>query len=341
MNELKKEIREALLGSLVPGDERLRVSVNRWAKYRSGMQDGYDKVRFWGVMNRKRWYLSRKSAKQIRELAVRGMQRMGRMIELESEPDLEAVYCTYLLNNPTILTFQRNHDGTIELTAYSGRGLNGWVSCFRTLNRFQKEVPEVLQRMSEEDEQQKRNAIREENLENKRQIKQAKLDKKKEKKRLRKEKRKAKFEKMAGFLPSKLLSSPGESMRTGFEDHESLRAELEDHESLRAELEDQTGLMDEEQAGVMEEEQELPAEEEQALQAEEENARLIAEAEKAKLEAEAAQARLEAAEAKLAAREAQAKLAEAEAKLAAQSSVSGNGKGNNSSGNGKNGSRKR
>ena len=331
MNELKKEIREALLGSLVPGDERLRVSVNRWAKYRSGMQDGYDKVRFWGVMSRKRWYLSRKSAKQIHELAVRGMQRMGRMIELESEPDLEAVYCTYLLNNPTILTFQRNHDGTIELTAYSGRGLNGWIACFRTLNRFQKEVPEVLQRMSEEDEQQKRNAIREENLENKRQIKQAKLDKKKEKKRLRKEKRKARFEKMAGFLPSKLLSSPGESMRTG----------LEDQEALRAELEDQTSLMEEEQAGLTEEEHELPEEEEQAELLAEENARLMAEAKKAKLEAEAAQARLEAAEAKLAAREAQAKLAEAEAKLAAQSSVSGNGKGNNSSGNGKNGSRKR
>lgn len=341
MNELKKEIREALLGSLVPGDEMLRVSVNRWAKYRAGMQDGYDKVRFWGVMSRKRWYLSRKSAKQIRELAVKGMQRMGRMIELESEPDLEAVYCTYLLNNPTILTFQRNQDGSIELTAYSGRGLNGWISCFRTLNRFQKEVPEVLQRMSEEDEQQKRSAIKEQNLENKRQIKQAKLDKKQEKKRLRKEKRKARLERMAGFLPSKLLSNPEESTGTGLVVQKSLGTEFEDHEPLRAELEDQTGLMEEEQAGVMEEDQELLAEEEQAALLAEENARLMAEAKKAKLEAEAAQARLEAAEAKLAAREAQAKLAEAEAKLAAQSSVSGNGKGNNSSGNGKNGSRKR
>ena len=323
MDELKKEIREALLGSLVPGDEMLRVSVNRWAKYRAGMQDGYDKVRFFGVMSRKRWYLSRKNAKQIRELAFKGMQRMGRMIELSSAPDLLTVYCTYLMNNPTILTFQRNQDGSIELTAYSGRGFNGWISCFRTLNRFQKEVPEVLQRMSEEDEQQKRSAIKEENLEKKRQIKQAKLDKKQEKKRLKKEKRKVRLERMTGFLPSKLMNSP-ETERESFVSEGEIKGALREtviSETVpEANAKEQAGFMEEEQAGFMEEE----------------NARLMAEAKKAKLEAQAAKARLEAAEAKLAAREAEAKLAEVEARLQAQ--ASGN-KSSNKIGNGKNGKR--
>ena len=330
MDALKKEIKEALLGSLIPSDGRLQVSTNRWAKYRAGMQDGYDKVRIFGVMSRKRWYLSRKNAKQIRELAVKGMQNMGRMMELSSAPELEAVYCSYLLNNPAILTFQRNQDGTIELTAYSGRGFSGWVSCFRTLNRFQKEVPEVLQRMSEEDEQQKKTELREQVLENKLLNKQAKKDKKQEKKRLKKEKRKARLERMVGFHPSKLLSKPeagNESINskqlTAENSFEAAQGETTSKKAFKA-AQGETASKKAFEAAQEEKVYEKAFEEVQETAADnsfdamkEEQARLQMEAEKAKLEAQAAQARLEAAQAKLAAQEAQAKLAEVEARLQA------------------------
>lgn len=324
MDALKKEIKEALLGSLIPSDGRLQVSTNRWAKYRAGMQDGYDKVRFFGVMSRKRWYLSRKNAKQIRELAVKGMQNMGRMMELSSAPELEAVYCSYLLSNPAILTFQRNQDGTIELTAYSGRGFSGWVSCFRTLNRFQKEVPEVLQRLSEEDEQQKKTELREQVLENKLLNKQAKKDKKQEKKRLKKEKRKARLERMVGFHPSKLLSKPEvENVSIGNE-KEFQKPSQELSKDMMEASEKQTAYENMAENTVSEKAFEEVANTtsiENSLDVmKEEQARLQMEAEKAKLEAQAAQAKLEAARAKLAAQEAQAKLAEVEAKLQAQAS---------------------
>lgn len=366
MDELRREIKEALLGSLVPSDGRLVVSTNRWAKYRAGMQDGYDKVRIFGVMSRKRWYLSRKKAKQIRELAVKGMQNMGRMISLSSAPDLEAVYCSYLINNPAILTFQRNQDGTIELTAYSGRGFSGWLACFRTLNRFQKEVPEVLQRMSEEDEQLKKNELREERAENKRQFKQAKIERKQEKKLRRREKRKARLERMAGFLPSKLLSSPEAvveipATRKPSENdaHVMERDEREAARSFDGDYDERvtenvfaseydervTGNAfdsdyDEKQAESDFEVDDNEAMTENGFDADyevtependldemrKEQERLLAEAEQAELEAQAAQARLEAAQAKLAAKQAQAKLAEAEAKLRSQNKNTGNRK---------------
>lgn len=313
MDALKKEIREALLGDLVPTEDgRLGVSFTRLAKYRNGLGDGYDKVLIYGVMCRRRWYLSTKNAKQMHELAVKGMQNMGRMMWLSSDQEKEAVYCTYLMNTPAILTYMRGKDGVIEVACYSARGISGWLACWRTLNSFQKNVPEVLQRMSEEDEQKKQNAIREMDTEEKRRTKQEKLEKKQEKKRLRKEKRKGRLEKMVGFLPSKLMSSLEREGEKEIFEEEPLNQEVVNVE----EVEDYLGEELPEEM-VMDSVKDTAAED--AIDAQKaEQARLQAEAEAAKLEAQAAQARLEAAQAKLAAQEAQAKLAEVEAKLQSQ-----------------------
>ena len=340
MDALKKEIREALLGDLVPTEDgRLAVSFTRLAKYKNGLGDGFDKVLIYGVMCRRRWYLSTKNAKQMHELAVKGMQDMGRMMWLSSDKEKEAVYCTYLMNTPAILTYMRGKDGVIEVACYSARGFSGWIACWRTLNNFQKKVPEVLQRMSEEDEQKKQNAIKEKDTEEKRKAKQAKLDKKLEKKRLKKEKRKERLEKMVGFMPSKLMSAP--ELESGndnlavrnqenAEDEKRKNPEFgnadEAEEYVREDLPEER-LMDSVQDTTAEEAYEAVREQATGASVNEldarkaEQARLQAEAEAAKLEAQAAQARLEAAQAKLAAQEAQAKLAEVEAKLQAQSTA--------------------
>lgn len=298
MNALKKEIREALLGDLMPTEDgRIAVSFTRFGKYVNGLGDGYDKVKVFGVMCRRRWYLSKKNARQIRELAVRGMQGMGRMMRLSSDPEKEAVYCAYLLNTPAVLTYSRGKDGIIEVACYAARGLSGWIACYRTLNKFQKMVPEVLQRMSEEDEQKRQGEIRAQATEEKLQTRQEKKEKKQEKKRLRREKRRARFAKFAGVLP-RLPEFPVEITAGS------------DVPAAKQDVTKETGKAATEQ--VMPE-----AEAEQALlEAEAEQARLEAEAEQAKIRARVAKARLEAAQARLEAEEAEAKLMEAEAKLA-------------------------
>jgi len=337
MDVLKKEIREALLGDLVPSaDRRLEVSFSRLTKYRNGLGDGYDKVLFFGVMCRRRWYLSRKGARQMHDLAVKGMQDMGRMLRLSSEPDKEAVYCTYLLNTPAILTYSRGKDGVIEVACYSARGLSGWLACFRTLNLFQKKVPDVLQRMSEEDEQKRQGDIRVQTAEERLADKQAKQEKKQEKRRLRKEKRRARLQKMTGVLPrlSELpimtgSGSGGQRLTEHWAD-----GDWEEAEDLQSEQPDQEQYSDgqltesdegqapgQQPAGQAMELQ--PRSQATGQQPDEELLRLEAEAEQAKLAAQAARARLEAAQAKLEAQEAQAKLAELEARLEAAQGSSG------------------
>ena len=340
MDAVKKEIREALLGDLVPTqDGRLAVSFTRLAKYRNGLGDGYDKVLFFGVMCKRRWYLSAKPANKMRELAVKGMQNMGRMMYLSSDQEKEAVYCTYLLNNPTILTYTRGKDGIIEVAAYSARGLNGWIACFRTLNAFQKKVPEVMQRMSEEDEKKRLSDIREQTATDRLMDKQAKKEKKLEKKRLRKEKRKARFQKVVGVLPKlpelPLNDKTGNTSALIHTMPEDFEQDVQTEQGM-LEQEIQVGqeaFEQEIQAGQETLEQEthnafaetaLDREKADLTRQEAEHADLAVraacaklEADQAKLAAQEAQAKLEAAQAKLAAQEAQARLAEIEAQLAA------------------------
>ena len=289
MDALRKEIREALLGDLMPTEDgRIAVSFTRLGKYVNGLGDGYDKVRIFGVMCRRRWYLSKKNARQMHELAVKGMQDMGRMMWLSSDPEKEAVYCSYLLNTPAILTYSRGEDGVIEMACYSARGLSGWIACYRTLNKFQRKVPNDLQRMSEEDEQKKQGAVRAQATEERLQTRQAKKEKKLEKKRLRKEKRRARLAKFAGVMP-KLPGIP---------------VEINAGSDILATEQNVT------------KENDKAATEQTRLEAEQ--ARLEAEAEQAKVRARVAKARLEAAQARLEAEEAEEKLLETQAKLAAK-----------------------
>lgn len=324
MDIVKKEIREALLGDLVPtADGRLAVSFTRLAKYRNGFGDGYDKVLIFGVMCRRRWYLSRKGSRQMRELAVKGMQDMGRMLSLASDPDREAVYCTYLIGPPAVVTYERGKDGVIEVTVYSARGFGGWISCYRSLNAFQKKVPEVLQRMSEEDEREKQTAIKERENQDRIQTRQAKKDRKLEKKLLRKEKRRERMQRLVGTLPKlpKLSTSEGQTatqIRQNPAGEQLTGAVMNSSEEMIAE-----NVMPAQQPGTEAETEAMrtgqtgleAGTEIDAMRAEQ--ARLEAEAERAKLAARAARAKLEAAQAKLEAEAALAQLAEVETQLSA------------------------
>lgn len=311
MNIVKKEIREALLGDLVSMDRRLVVSGMRRVKYRNGLREGFGSVLIMGVMCSRRWYMTKKSAKQIRELAVKAMQDMGRMMILQSLPEAEAVYCTYLLNHPAILTFTQSRDGIIEVAAYSARDLSGMLAAYRTLNRFQKAMHDVLERMSEEGEQKKLNAIREQNMAEKQAKKQAKLDRKQTKKQAKLAKKQEREQKRQNGL----LSLLGRNVKAD-------SAERPKQDQKRSPKQNRSqGAVQQELAKVSLAAMEAaPAEAgfvAAAGQAETVEAKLTAELMEAKLAAEAAEARLAAAEARLAAEQAQAKLAEMQAKLAA------------------------
>ena len=286
---VKKEIRQALLGDLVLTDSKLVVSGIRMAKFRYGLQDGIGSVFFLGVMCRRRWYMymTKKSGKQIRELAVKAMQDMGRMVRLKSCPDGEAVYCAYLLNNPAILTFTQSRDGIIEMSAYSGRGINGLVATFRTLNRFQKAMQGAMERMSEAGEQKKLNAIQEQEKKEKLDQRQAKRDRKQAKERAKQIKRQAR--KQAGQQNSAQVQQTG------------------------SQIQREAGALAQKLTGKFGRKTRP-----ESLSVQERLAAGQAELEEAKLAAEEAAMKLAVAEARLAAQEAEAKLEALQEKLAAE-----------------------
>ena len=334
MDIVKKEIKEALLGDLVSMDRRLVVSGLQRVKYRNGLRDGFGNVLIMGVMCSRRWYMTKKSAKQIRELAVKAMQDMGRMMLLGSLPEAEAVYCTYLLNHPAVLTFTQGRDGIIEVAAYSARDLSGMLATYRTLNRFQKAMRDVLERMSEEGEAKRQNALREQGREDKQRDKQEKRDKKQAKKLARKQERERKRQngplamlwkntvgvnllkqgktqqEQVGKTETGNAAAPAEQAKTG---NTAAPAEQTVTGFAAAPAEQTvTGSAAAPAEQTVTGSAAAPVEQTAA-----DFAAAQAAATEARLMAEAAEARLAAAEARLAAEQAQAQLAEMQAKLAA------------------------
>ena len=303
MNAIKKEIKQALLGDMISVDGRLVTSGKWTTKYRFGFRDGFDRVLFLGVMSRKRWYRSKKSEKQLKAVAIKAMQDMGRMMYLQSDLSLEAVYCTYLMNQPSILTFSQGTNG-IEVTAFSGRGISGWIAILRTLNRFQKGMSQNMERLSEEDEMRRKNAVKQKDTEEKKREKQDKLDQKQEKKKQKKDKKQAKkkerWKKTTGNLPKNPLTfMSGKEKKQPVSDSSVAVPSEGTPEQMTKEVATGTST---EKARILSESPSLESmrQEQERLEVEAEQARLAAEVAKAKLEVARAQKEAEEAEAELA-----------------------------------------
>lgn len=193
MNEIKREIRKALLGDLAPSDGVLVVTGSRIPMFRNGIKDGFGRVLFFGIICRRRWYKAKKKKESVMEDALKAMQGMGRMVALESAPDSLAVFTSYLTSCPAIMTFTAGDDGSYEAAAYSGRGIVGFISVFRMQNSFRDAVEGRLERLSEEKEADLKSAVKNGEDEEKKRAGEAKKEKKKEKKLARKAKRRKFF----------------------------------------------------------------------------------------------------------------------------------------------------
>ena len=151
MNGLKKEIRQALLGDLVPHDKRLAVSGKNIVMFRNGLRDGFGSVLFFGVISRRRWYYINKKTRDNEGHAVAAMQNMGRMLMLKEFSDGQAVYISYIFGIPNILTYRQEGDKVV-VNAYAGKSFFGLISVVRSLNAFENAMSDDLTRFSKETE---------------------------------------------------------------------------------------------------------------------------------------------------------------------------------------------
>lgn len=141
----KAEIKRALLGrAVLAEDGRLAViPAGTFMRTPVGIGDGANAVRFLGIMRRVRRYETKGGEKKVKEAVLKSMQGIGRGLALSEQPEAIACLIRYILTRPAVLVFTYE-DGVPTLTAWTGRGLTGWISLRRAIKAFEKGLPDTM-----------------------------------------------------------------------------------------------------------------------------------------------------------------------------------------------------
>lgn len=142
----KEEIRRALLGkTVIAGDGRLAVIPDGdYTHIPLGVGDGAGAVRFFGMMQRTRRYKTKDSSVRVMKAAAESMKHIGRALALQEQPQTIACLIRYVLTRPAVLSFAYEN-GVPVLTAWTGRGLTGWLSIRRAIRAFERRLPDSME----------------------------------------------------------------------------------------------------------------------------------------------------------------------------------------------------
>lgn len=142
--EAKQEIRRVLMGRTVPGGDGRLVALEK-GQHRMpiGIADGAGAACFFGVCKRACRLKASCAEPKAKSLAAKIMRDVGRELYLPKQPEAAACLIRYVLTRPAILVFDYR-DGVPVLTAWTGRGLTGWISLRRALRAFLKRLPKQL-----------------------------------------------------------------------------------------------------------------------------------------------------------------------------------------------------
>lgn len=147
MDNRTREIRQVLLGRTVwTQDGFLKVRQKGQHMGFQGVGNGWAAVRFLGISHRERLY--RLPANAPKKLTEELLYRMGRPLQLEEQPKAVACLCRYLMSAPVLLIAERE-ENLLRVSAYTARGLLSPLAHLRTLNSFEKGLPETVKPVEE------------------------------------------------------------------------------------------------------------------------------------------------------------------------------------------------
>lgn len=139
--EAKQEIRRVLMGRTMPTEDGRLIAMEKGqGRIPIGISDGAGAACFLGICKKARRLKVSCAAPKARELALKVMQDVGREVVLPEQPQAAACLIRYLLTRPAVLVFAYQDDLPV-LTAWTGRGLTGWISLRRALHAFLKRLP--------------------------------------------------------------------------------------------------------------------------------------------------------------------------------------------------------
>ena len=146
MKDAKKaEIKRVLLGRAVLAEDGRLIAVpaGTFMKTPIGIGDGATAVRLLGIKRRTRRYKTKEGESRVTRAVTKAMQDVGRGLILNEQPEAIACLVRYILTRPAVLVFTLE-EGVPTLTAWTGRGLTGWISLRRAIRAFEKGLPETM-----------------------------------------------------------------------------------------------------------------------------------------------------------------------------------------------------
>lgn len=142
--EARQEIRRVLMGRTAPTqDGRLAALEKGQHRMPVGITDGAGAACFFGICKKARRLKASCAEPKAKLLAAQIMRDVGRELYLPRQPEAAACLIRYVLTRPAVLVFDYQ-DGVPVLTAWTGRGLTGWISLRRALRAFLKRLPKQL-----------------------------------------------------------------------------------------------------------------------------------------------------------------------------------------------------
>ena len=146
MKDAKKaEIKRVLLGRAILADDGRLIAIpaGTFMKTPIGIGDGAGAVGLFGMSRRICRYETKDGRARINATVTKAMQNIGRGLILNEQPEATACLIRYVLTRPAVLVFTWE-DGTPTLTAWTGRGLTGWISLRRAIKAFEKGLPDSM-----------------------------------------------------------------------------------------------------------------------------------------------------------------------------------------------------
>lgn len=158
MNEVKREIRRILLGyiSFSDSDNAIVAAAPKNRLRLLGIFGGSTGARLFGIISRTQRYRLGESDPDPDRLCDTAFADLGRRTQLESAPERHAVFYAPYWYNPSVLTAECFENGEIELNVYTAVSPTVWLNTSHAMRRFEKFMPETLERQGVHVERKKR-----------------------------------------------------------------------------------------------------------------------------------------------------------------------------------------
>ena len=142
LDEVTKEIRQILIGNIIPKGRYYEVPEKGIAGIRTGLTDGADMILLFGVARHTRYYKVTGNPNKIKAEGHRSLMNIGRKVIIRSNPDAEVSFCRYMVTRPIVILFEVDDIGA-KVETYTARGISGLISEAWIRWKFMKELPEL------------------------------------------------------------------------------------------------------------------------------------------------------------------------------------------------------